>query len=147
MKNILFTISILAIALLSACQSGNQDEAMEEKTKAEIMAVHDEVMPRMSEMQRLKKKLQTLAASEMVADSAAVQAIFETTRFLEDADEGMMSWMSEFKQPASMRNTKSHEEIMAYLEDQKGEIEKVKKDMEGSIEKATLLLQSYSKAE
>ena len=45
----------------------------------------------------------------------------------------MMGWMNNFTAPEKMRDTKSHEEIMAYLQSQKVEITKVRDTMNGSI--------------
>jgi hypothetical protein len=67
--------------------------------------------------------------------------------FLGKAEDGMMEWMVQFKQPAKLRESKKHEEIMAYLEAEKQRISQVRDDMNNSIKAAGQLLASMPKAE
>jgi succinate dehydrogenase flavin-adding protein (antitoxin of CptAB toxin-antitoxin module) len=141
MKNIanLSFWAFYALVLLASCQSNDADRMAEKALRDEIYAIHDEVMPKTSEINRLKRQLQKWP-DEKLTDPAIKNQVQENMALLDKADEGMMSWMNNFKEPAKLRNSKSHEEIMVYLEAEKVTISQVKSDMLGSIESAKALL-------
>ncbi len=147
MKNI-FTIAIISTAILFAsCQGKDPDFVSQDKIKKELLAVHDEVMPKMGEMNEARKKLIKLIKSEAIKDSTSLEAVNYTIEYLERADEGMMDWMGEFVQPSDMRNSKSHEEIMAYLNEEKEKIIKVKTDILNSLEAANKIIELHENTE
>ena len=82
----------------------------------------------MTEIVSLKGSLIELATNS--TDETTVKA---TLTQLEKAEDAMMAWMNNFTAPEKMRDTKSHEEIMVYLQAQKEEITKVRDTMNGSI--------------
>jgi len=98
----------------------------------EVMAIHDEVMPKMSTMHKYKKELKKLRESNPGSESAINQRI----ALLESADEGMMSWMAAFKVPED----KSSAEL--YLEAEKSKIQKISDDMYKSMDDAKKLIDS-----
>lgn len=117
-----------------AAEAANQQLQSEMWDK--VMVVHDEVMPKMSELNRIGRNLKAVEAvpEEM---QPKVEAMLTT---LDNAGEGMMAWMSGFKQLENLRKDMDHAGIMAYL---KGEMEKiatVKTDMENGIEAGKALL-------
>ena len=136
MKNfaILNNLAFLLL-LLSSCGGTNQGSALEDKLQKEVFAIHDEVMPKMSEIVQLKGKL-----IELTPDSTDEATVKATLTQLEKAEDAMMGWMNNFTGPEKMRKTKSHEEIMAYLQNQKAEITKVRDVMNGSIVSAERIL-------
>lgn len=138
-----------AILLLSiiACQSNDPNHIAQESLKDELMVVHDEVMPKMGEIHKLKKQLKKLSTESTVGENGKVEEIKNTIRDLERADDGMMDWMANFKSPSKLRSEKSHEEIMAYLKNEKEKIEQVKNDMLQSIDQAKKLVAIQSKTE
>jgi len=87
-------LSIL-LGLLFLIQTGCKEKSPESKFIEErhdqIMVIHDEVMPKMSDIYKLKKKFKkdpTLQKSHLI-DS------------LEHAEEVMMEWMHNYKKPSS----------------------------------------------
>ena len=136
MRNLLM-ISI--VLFLFSCQSGNEERNAEKQIRDEIYAIHDDVMPKTSEIHRLKRQLKKFP-DQNVADPVVKKQILETVVILEKADEGMMSWMNSFKEPAKLRKAKTHEEIMVYLDEEKAKISQVRSDMLNSIETAKALL-------
>jgi len=98
--------------------------------------VHDEVMPKMNDMYKLKEGLKKQIANtpEMVEEKKEEieSAIFK----LDSASEGMMVWMRNFNPiPDSLGKDKAR----AYLEDQKEKVQKVKQEMLKAIEGAKAL--------
>ncbi len=148
MKKILFMATMACLLFIaSSCQSDDPNHIKEEALKDELMVIHDEVMPKMGEVNKLRNELVTLSEKSNTTDSLAIASIKETIQYLEQADEGMMDWMGEFKRPSKLRKSKTHEEILAYLEDEKQKVQKVKEDINGSIEAAVAILEEYKKAE
>lgn len=112
---------ILAITLITSCK---------EKTnlEAEVMAIHDEVMPKMGDIHLAKKELRKLLID---IDHDSLKTVVTTLiSNLEVADEGMMEWMHQWKVPAN------EEEKNAYFLAEKEKITKVKEDMLTSLENA-----------
>ena len=101
-------------------------EGLDEATEllyADVMKVHDEVMPRMEDIQEYKSEM------ELEMGDEKADYILEE---LEKADEAMMAWMREFKTPESMPK----EERQSYLQSEKIKIENVKTIMLNSLEMA-----------
>ena len=93
-NNVLRTYKMLllvfVIAAFTQCKPNSpEQEALDQKHKA-IMAVHDDVMPKMKDIYKLRKELKGLESSQNVT--------FHLGQ-LEAADEAMMSWMHEYKKP------------------------------------------------
>ncbi|MBK8563881.1 MAG: hypothetical protein IPN76_11200 [Saprospiraceae bacterium] len=139
--NLLF-ISIFTAVLLAACGANDQNIETEDALRDEVFVIHDAVMPRMSEIVAFKGKLEALTT-----DSLKEQEIKAAIMVLEKAEDGMMEWMAQFQQPNKLRGSKTHEEIMTYLEQEKQRITKVRDDMNNSIEAAEQLLASMPKPE
>jgi len=89
------------VVLFASCNlnqaANSEDQYALKKMHNEVMEVHDGVMPRMSEIGRLKRKLKSYLTEEdqhPKADSIQ-QLIYQ----LDEADEAMMNWMGQFKKP------------------------------------------------
>lgn len=135
-------LTIFAALLFVSCGNSNENIGKEDLLRDEVFAIHDAVMPRMTEIVELKGKL-----LELSADSTKALEAKAGISQLEKAEEGMMDWMAKFQQPNKLRETKKHEEIMAYLEGEKQRITKVRDDMNNSIETAQRMLTPVPKAE
>lgn len=113
-----------------------------------IFVVHDEAMARMGEIHRLKKELRNILRNvSSPLDTDAREKVSQVLVHLDKADNGMMSWMASFKQPNSLRQQMSHDEIMAYMKAEKVKVDAVKTDIEESITAATALLGELKKQE
>lgn len=128
------------ILALTAC--GANKKSKEELEKAErdtrfeqVMAIHDEVMPKMSDIRKLKKALQAKADTTDASDSsgAAIEPLSEMIYELEEASESMMVWMRAFSEPDQEM---PHDEAMKYYDEEMAKIQEVKNKMLQAIEKA-----------
>ncbi|MCF8243977.1 MAG: hypothetical protein K9J37_01100 [Saprospiraceae bacterium] len=126
---------MLAVILLSSCGGPNPEFEQEESLRNEVFVIHDEVMPKMSDIVRLKGGLM-----EMKTDTTIDAEVKATMSQLEKAEDAMMGWMNNFTGPEKLRESKSHEEIMAYLQNEKLEITKVRDAMNNSIGTAERIL-------
>ena len=138
---------------LAGCQSGapsgentskhtEEQLAQQEQKRLEVMAVHDAVMPEMSTLNRLSRTLKPLVQQDLSEDEKEV--LFDVLKRLEQADEGMMTWMGEFRNNLDpLRDTMSHEAIMNYLQAEELKIQEVDRQIRSSMEAARELIGQY----
>lgn len=131
-------------ALLFACESNDPNHKIQNELTDQVWVIHDEVMPKISEINRIQRQLRKLTKGQELAPD---DPVLDMLTRLEDADEGMMVWMKEFKKPSEMRGEKSHDEIMTYLREEMSKVEKVKTDMLSSIKDGQAMVDSFTKAE
>lgn len=134
----------LLIVLFFSCGSDDPNHLLQEEMTDKIWVVHDEVMPKTSEINRIQRQLRKLTKDKELAPD---DPVLDMLGRLENAHEGMMEWMKAFKKPSKLRGEKSHEEIMAYLAEQMVEIQEVKNDMLSSINDGQSMVDSFTKAE
>lgn len=140
MNTTLFRLSFVLILTVSACTSTKEKQkAEQDKLYDEVMAIHDEVMPRMEEIYQYEKECETLIDSLSSADSlgnvAEIQTYQSLYEQLKEADAAMWQWMRAF-QPQMLEQEPTFEKRMAYLEDEKEKITYVNKVMVSALEAA-----------
>lgn len=99
----------------------------------QAMDVHDEVMPKMEDIYKLKKELQEQIANtpDMVVErKQQLEAIISN---LDSANNAMMDWMHKF---SPLPDSADQEKAREYLESEIERVKKVKELMIESIEKA-----------
>lgn len=135
------TIPIFLIILLIVTSCGeNKDNSRQELLK-KVMAVHDEIMPKMGDIMKYKKQLQTkineLTEASAEENQAKIAELTQAVEDLENSHDGMMNWMHGFD-----RNFDSEvqEEVIAYMKDQMTKIERVGKGTNAALENAKELL-------
>lgn len=126
MKNLAL---LTVIILLAACGPSKKEEL--QTLKSEVMAIHDEVMPKMGELRRTRKDLLLQADSLMESNPDRAAMLTTIADEIGNANEGMMQWMRAYEPEFEGTD----EEIRQYLEDQKVSIQQVKDDMLGSLKK------------
>ena len=127
-------LTLLFIALVVACSPSKENEL--KTLKDEVMAIHDEVMPKIGDLRKVRMELESLSDSLMATDSTRAMELSSLAADISDASEGMMVWMRNYE--PEFEGTE--EEIKAYLEGQKVSIQKVKEDMLESMESGALAL-------
>ena len=144
----LFLLLASASLLLSACNGASQPEettqdeppaALEEQRWDEMMAIHDEVMPEMSTLNRIGRQLRTYAEESQDLTAAESERIEAAVQALETAEEGMWSWMNELQQLERLRREKDHAAIMDYLDGERERISRVRDEMQAAIEQGQAL--------
>ncbi|MDX2247625.1 MAG: hypothetical protein SF052_12650 [Bacteroidia bacterium] len=142
-KLIFFALVLTTVFVACTVKPGSTSESGDEspygKLMAEVMAIHDEVMPQMSKLYELKKSLgeKTETLSDSETDKELRTKIEAATQSLEKADEGMMNWMRNFEDPGE----NDPEKAVAYLQKEKEKVLEVKKQMLESIQTAEQILQ------
>ena len=130
MKTILPVLSFFILSLVWSCGQKNQDN---QALYDEVMKVHDEVMPKMDDIYKLKQELK-----KQIADSSNLaiekrRTIEATILRLDSASENMMVWMRNFN---PLPDSLGEEKARTYLEEQQEKIEKVKEEMLEAINAA-----------
>jgi hypothetical protein len=137
----LTTFALLIFSLsFYACDS--LESTAEEAAFETMMDVHDEIMPRMGEVNKLSRELKGLEAANDTTNRELMGEIDGAIRALENAHNGMMAWMNMNggNKLEQLRKEKNHDETMAYILDEEEKIIKVKEDIETSIQQAQNIL-------
>ncbi|MBI0398043.1 hypothetical protein [Cyclobacterium marinum] len=122
------------ILLFAAFGYSCKQENKVEKMKAEVMAVHDEVMPEMGNLMNLKSQLKEKSSNlDSLDDSGNLEELNLLIQNLEEADEAMMDWMRNYKDPSGEMN---EEQAMEYLKEKMKSIKEVKQKINTSKAKA-----------
>ncbi len=137
-KTTLYFASILLAFLSFSCGSDTKDENKEMRDA--VIAVHDEVMPKMGQLKAYEKEAQKRAEellTQTPVDSAKVKELSTLSAELGEAYEGMFVWMRQYE---VKDEDKSPEEIKAYLDEQMVLVREVNEKIKKSMEKAETLL-------
>ncbi len=128
-------LALVALAGLSACANDKAQETDQQKLWDEMMVVHDEVMPKMSDINALSKQMEAALSDTTLTEElrdAARKSLYD----LQAADKAMWDWMYGIQQLPDLRTSKKHEEILQYLQEETTKITEVKSSMLASIEAA-----------
>ncbi len=127
---------------VAAC---NNDKADEKKLMDDILATHDKVMAAEDKAMTNKIVIDSLLKANLFAapDSAVQKAGFKTqSANLSAADEAMENWMHKFDPGYK---GKSHDDVMAYLNEQKKQIMQIDSQLNISIAQSSQVLSKYKK--
>ncbi|MBT3962622.1 MAG: hypothetical protein HN728_10500 [Flavobacteriales bacterium] len=134
MRMLLF--AVVATFFVTSCTDPNQEKI--DALKAEAIAVHDEVMPRMGAIadlrSTLKKQWKDVSADTSSTGDTIAQFIAGRISMLDSADEAMMSWMADYD--PTYENEHQSDSAVIYYSGQGEEIKEVKLLMEKAIEDA-----------
>ncbi|MFN7115654.1 MAG: hypothetical protein ACK4TA_02585 [Saprospiraceae bacterium] len=137
-KNLLFAMACLTIA----CNNSGNQEVEQQQAFDAVMLVHDEVMPRIADVNRLTTDLRSRAEGLDSTQQATKNQLYDAIQALERADEGMMNWMAEVQTPETLRGEgKTHAEIMRYLEEQQKQVNQVRDSIQLSLQRGEEMLQ------
>ncbi len=139
MNRSVYLFVILSITLIMGC-GANSNEAKLNKRVSEVMAIHDEVMPKMDVMVEHENKLKALKVG--VTDETELGHLDRQVGQLQEAGELMMSWMRKFSMP-SAESGQSFEETMKYLDKEEKRIIVVRDAMNSSLEEAMETVKNY----
>jgi len=131
----------LVFTLFIFIQACGNKQVEENKTQREqVIAVHDEVMPKMGQLKSMEKaalqKAEELQNSD-TPDQKKIDALKNLAAQLNQAYEGMFVWMRQYN---TEDGEKTPEEVKAYLEEQLILVSKVNEDIKAALAEAELLL-------
>lgn len=151
MHKIVFALLIFS-GLTFACGESSQEASSDSKFSEEelsaqqklwdeLMAVHDEVMPKISNIHKLSRQLRNHQETTSGLSSEVTANINGTVEMLDAADESMFSWMNNLRQLKPLQDTEKHKEILSYLKSEQEKMNKVKADMLNSITEGAALIE------
>ena len=97
----------------------------------QVMDIHDEVMPKMNDLYKLKKQFQDSIAKTTDMPEEQKKEIEQTILQLDSASKSMMVWMREFNPP----DQKDKEAFQKYMESELVKVKKMKEEVMGVLEK------------
>jgi len=132
-------LALISVFMFSCKEDGKKDTKLETPQMKEVMAIHDEVMPRMSTIGKLVGELKPKI------DSTETGMQYEAAmKDLQEAHKGMMEWMQDFGDTFDsdeILNGKAlSEEKQKLLDAEETKIKEVRNAINSSIEKAETLL-------
>jgi hypothetical protein len=104
--------------------------------EAEVIKIHDDVMPKMSDIARLMEILEK-ESGNIVLDSTTHNEIGDAMRLLQEGDSLMWEWMHNYRLPENV----TADSLYDYLEGEKQRMTKVRDVMEAGIKNAEQLAQ------
>ncbi len=134
MKRTILFLILTSFLFVNACGLKGSSENV--KLRAEVIAVHDEVMPKMGQLKSLERKALERAQeleSEDTIDSAKVEEYKSLAYDLNHANEAMFEWMHQYEKEDG---DKSEEELKQYLDGQMLQITKVNVEMKAALDNA-----------
>lgn len=131
-RTAIFTLIAAGLLSVGACSNAQQETA-QQKAWDEMMVIHDEVMPRMSEINALAKIIEASLA-DTTLNTELRTAAQQTLADLETADKAMWDWMYGLQHLPDLRADAQHEDILRYIEVETAKISEVKTAMLNSIE-------------
>lgn len=134
-------IPIFLFCAIAITSCGDKDKSASEELSKKVMVIHDEVMPKMGDIMKYKKQLNTKideltkAGQEQNADQ--IESLKKAVEDLDNSHDGMMNWMHQFN-----RNFESEvqDDVIAYFQDQMIKIEKVANTTNAALKNAEKLL-------
>jgi hypothetical protein len=119
-KNQFFTLFFTLLLLSIGCKNEQQETAA--VLNKEIMDEHDKIMPKSSEIMRLKRKL--LAYKDIIPDDnfPLKDSLLNSILVLSKSEDMMQDWMSRYKYP---NPELSPEDMVKYLKLQKDTISEI----------------------
>lgn len=140
MKIIRISLIFSLVMLVQAC--GPSQKELSAEKRAEVIAVHDEVMPKMGQLKSFEKKALQKAeefSSLEPVDSVKVQEMKNLAMELDQAYEAMFVWMRQYETEDGERTP---EEVKAYLDSQMVSVTEVNQLMKAALAKADSLLKN-----
>ncbi|MBA4302444.1 hypothetical protein SAMN03080617_03822 [Algoriphagus alkaliphilus] len=132
----------LVFSLVAVVQScGPNQKELNAVRRSEVIAVHDEVMPKMGQLKSFEKKALQKAgewAAMDPVDPEKVQQMKDLAVELDHAYEEMFVWMRQYETEDGARTP---EEVKFYLEAQMKSVSEVNRLMKAALTKADSLLQ------
>ena len=135
---------LASLSLLIACGAGSretEDQQIEGKKWDEVMAQHDVVMPMMGQTHKVRKSLKAYKNTIEASEVTQMDRLNNLLTNLDKADEAMMDWMQGYQKLGVLQESKTHQEIMQYLEQEAVKINKVQDLMKASIEEGQAFIE------
>ena len=138
MRFIPFYLIFILFIFFQSCENKQVEE--NKAHREQVIAIHDEVMPKMGQLKSMEKaalqKAEELQNSDS-PDQAKIEALKNLATQLNQAYEGMFVWMRQY---STEDGEQAPEQIKAYLDEQLVLVSKVNEDIKAALAQADSLL-------
>lgn len=124
------TLKSLCIVLFTALLGCGKTQ--EKPLYDQVMDIHDEVMPKMGDIYKLKKSFRDSIANTADMTEEKKAEIEQLIQQLDSANSSMMVWMREFNPP----DQKDKEAFQKYMESELVKVKKMREDVYKALEAA-----------
>jgi hypothetical protein len=135
-----YLILLFLVTFFSSC--GNKQEEENKALRAKIIAIHDEVMPKMGQLKSFEKsalqRAEEIQNSES-PDMAKIDSLQQLASKLNQAYEGMFVWMRQY---SIEDGEQTPEQVKIYLDEQLPLVTKVNDDIKSVLEEASVALKN-----
>lgn len=129
----------LGLIFVIGCTPKTGEESESKKNLYDqVMEIHDEVMPSMGELNRLKRELKRKIEESPDLVEAKRLEIEQTILLIDSASRSMMVWMREFNPEDYEQDATAYQE---YLEEEMKRVQQVKEIMFEALEKGRVVNQ------
>jgi hypothetical protein len=140
-KTNIFALIFSALFVLTiGCNNDNKES--ESAINKEIMVVHEDIMPKMSEINRLKRQLGRYKDSVSEENAEMKDSLINTILMLSKMEDGMSDWMNNYKYP---NPDLSHDAMIKYLTGQRDTVKHLSDDIYMSIAVANGFMKNVPK--
>lgn len=140
MKRTILFLTFAAFVFLSSCGSGGKSE--EETLREQVIAIHDEVMPKMGQLKSFEKealqKAENMESSEN-GNEAKIEELKALAYDLDQAYDQMFVWMRSYAEGTDKEM--SEEELRDFLDEQMISVKEVRDQINGVLAEAGEKLQ------
>jgi hypothetical protein len=119
MKLIVKMMVVVLIGAMTSC--GEKEKSLYDQ----VMDIHDEVMPKMNDIYKMRKSLKDSIANTPGMTEETKLQIAQTILMLDSAGNSMMVWMREFNPP----DQKDEEAFKKYMESELVKVKKMREDV------------------
>lgn len=139
MKSKLFSVSFIAFLVFSLSCKQEKKEAVQSTQMQHVMAIHDEVMPKMGKLGKLVGELKSKV------DTTETGKQYEVAmKDLQDAHDSMMDWMRGFGDRFDSDEILNGKELtpqkQKWLDEEEEKVKAMREQINSSIERAEALL-------
>jgi len=141
MKGKIVAVICFFLLLLGSCTSNERSKVTNDESEldilySEVMEIHDNVMPKMSDINNSKDQINEILSSnqQQQLTEEQIQEMKIALSLLKEAEDAMWDWMHSFSDMYGQMKTEKEKEL--FLTKEKESISKVRDLMEESIENA-----------
>jgi hypothetical protein len=127
--NLLLIFACASLTHLCACR--NEQEETLTKLNNEVMTLHNETMPKLGDIQELKKALKKKSETVSEDSTELKEALLEAQLSLSKADDNMMQWMHNYSEGKNI--ARPFEDKIKFFKAQKDSIQIVNNQIYMSI--------------
>ena len=141
MKLLKYTLAcVIVLFTTTNCKNKTQELPIETSQMQEVLAIHDEVMPKMGTIGNLISQI-----DEELKQTDSTEALINASQDLKDSHTAMMDWMKEFGERFDsdeiLKGKALSDEKQSYLDEEETKIKALRDKMNSSIKNAQELLE------